>query len=356
MFGLTSPLLQTVSAVAAIVLPILALVLWSRRRPSRSRSRSIAAIIGRVALILACQAMAVLALFTYVNNANGFYTSWGDLLGTSSAAAADDGGAQVPVQAGSGTVEHLAAKDASGTSQDLLVWLPPGYDATRTEKYPVLMFLPGYRNSAEGVFNQYSFGDVASQLVSSAKVPPFVAVFAPIMIAPPRDTECVDVPGGPQAETWINTLVPQAMVAHYHVQPPGKHWAAMGWSTGGECAAKLALKFPERFSTGTSFGGNYRPYLDDTTGDLFGGNKQLENENSVLWLYKTYGTRGSKLLLIAGEQDTEAWPDAKAMAKATENDPSVKIITFPTGGHNFRNYASYLEQALLWVAAAGSFG
>lgn len=354
MLDLTSPFLQQLTLAAAVALPVVVVVLWSRRRAARTGWRSVAAVAGRVLLILGCQATAVLALFLYVNNANGFYTSWSDLLGVSSPA--EGPGPIAVVQPGSGTVEQLRVDDSSGTGHDLLVWLPPGYDAKRLHKYPVLMFLPGYRNSAAGVFNQYDFGTVASHLVSDGKVPAFVAVFAPIMIDAGRDTECVDVRGGPQAESWISTIVPEAVVEHYHVEEPGKHWAAMGWSTGGECAAKLALKFPTRFSTGTSFGGNYRPYLDRTTGDLFGGDKQFENENSVLWLYQTYGTRGTHLLLVAGKQDPDAWPDAKAMAKAIGDDPHVQLITFPTGGHNFHNYAGYLEQALLWVASAGSFG
>ena len=45
-------------------------------------------------------------------------------------------------------------------------------------------------------------------------------------VAPPRDTECTDVPAGPQALTFLAADVPEAMAASYRVQPRG--WGAIG--------------------------------------------------------------------------------------------------------------------------------
>jgi S-formylglutathione hydrolase FrmB len=257
---------------------------------------------------------------------------------------------------GAGSVEVMSVHATSGVTADTLVWLPPGYKASGQTKYPVVMFLPGQPSSPQHLFKEYDFATVASQAVTSGKVKPFVAVFPPIMIAPPRDTECVDVPGGPQAETWLTTDVPNALQAKYRVEPLGKHWSLLGWSTGALCVAKLLLKYPSDFSSAVSFGGEYDTYLDSTTGDLFGGNTQLRNENSPLWLYGQYGMRGGKLLMISGKQDIWAWNGTAQMAAATHADPNVTLTSFPTGGHNYRNYKAYLGPALEWLAKSGAAG
>ena len=43
---------------------------------------------------------------------------------------------------------------------------------------------------------------------------PMILVMLRPTVAPPRDTECVDVPGGPQTETFFAEDLPQA------VRPP----------------------------------------------------------------------------------------------------------------------------------------
>ena len=88
---------------------------------------------------------------------------------------------------------------------------------------------------------------------------------------------------------------------------------------------------------------------DRTTGNLFDGSRTLEHTNSPLWLYDHLGTHGLRMLLISGRQDREAWPSTQRMLQATSGNPDVSYIAFPTGGHNFHNYRSYLGQALQWA-------
>jgi pimeloyl-ACP methyl ester carboxylesterase len=218
------------------------------------------------------------------------------------------------------------------------------------------MFLPGQPNSPDGAFRHFDFGAIAGPLVASGKLPPFVAVFPTLMIAPPRDTECTDIPGGPRAETWLETDVPSFVTAHYRVLPPGPGWTLMGWSTGGFCAAKLLTAHPDRYSSAASFGGYYRPLQDRSTGDLFGGSRGLEDSNSPMWLYHRDLARGglgsARLLLIAGRQDQETWPETKAMIDLAGSDPAVYHLVFSTGGHNYHNYRRYLPDVLRWSATA----
>lgn len=349
-FELTGQPLLVLAIVVAALLPILAVFLWTRRRNETAHiAWRIAAVAGRLGIVLLAQVAAMSAIFLYVNDDYGFYASWSDLLGIQSRAPQTI--SVTNLNPGQGHLEVLPVKNSEGVDDDVLVWLPPGYNEMGDKKLPVVMFLPGQPSTASRTFNHFDFGTFATQEISSGKVKPFIGVFPPIMVSPPRDTECVDVPGGPQAETWLTTTVPQAVEAEYRAEPPGEHWAVLGFSTGALCAAKLVLRYPHEFKAGVAFAGEYEPYLDDTTGDLFQGDQQLRNENSSRWLYAKYGMRGSYLLMISSKQDLWAWRDTERMSSATTGDPNVALVTVPRGGHNFATYTAYVPTVLEWLAA-----
>ncbi|NJP83149.1 esterase family protein, partial [Streptomyces sp. AA8] len=62
-----------------------------------------------------------------------------------------------------------------------------------------------------------------------------------------RDTNCTDVPGGPQALTFFNEDVPLAVTDVYRASDAPGSWGAVGNSTGGYCALKLAMTNPARY-------------------------------------------------------------------------------------------------------------
>ncbi|MFT4225714.1 alpha/beta hydrolase [Micropruina sp.] len=352
MFELTGRPLQVMAVIAAVVLPLLSVYLWSRhRRRSSNPLLGVLAVAGRLGVILLAQLTAMLALFLYVNDQYDFYASWNDLLGIQDTAPQRLNPALL--DAGAGKVESMPVRNNLGVVDDVLVWLPPGYDAGAATKYPVLEFLPGQPSSPSLLFSHFNFGQVASEAITSGRVKPFVAVLPPIMISPPRDTECVDVANGPQASTWVTRTVPDALISHFHVQPMGAKWGIMGFSAGAQCAAKLTLRYPTQYKAAVALAGDYVPYTDDTTGDLFGNNRMLWNENSASWLYRSYGMRGSKLLMVASKQDGWSARPTEAMAKEARGDANVTTLMLPAGGHNYHTYAPYLPQSLTWLANQG---
>lgn len=174
MFQLTGNFILIASTILAIALPILAAVLWSRKPPaSGGRPVAVLKFLGRIGLILVAQVTAMAALFFYVNDQYGFYASWSDLLGLG-----HDTPARIvqvnELHPGTGKLEVLNVHAKSGVSADTLVWLPPGYDASGSTRYPVVMFLPGQPSHPQNLFNEYDFGDVASQAIAAGTVRPFV--------------------------------------------------------------------------------------------------------------------------------------------------------------------------------------
>jgi enterochelin esterase-like enzyme len=352
MFSLTARPLLVIAGVLAVLaaLGVVWLVYRATGLPPMRRKRRAAFVAGAVALAVLAPAFAVGATGLAVDHGNRIYASWAGLTGTGPAGVAIATGSLV--RPGQGSVQVVHVHGGSGVRDNqVLMWLPPGYDPHAAHPYPVVMFLPGQPSTPQGTFRRYAFARTATQLIHDHGVPPFVAVFPTLMIAPPRDTECTNVPGGPRAESWLNTVVPAYVGQHYRVQAPGRNWSVVGWSTGGFCAAKLLTAHPGRYGSATSFGGYFSPLQDHTTGSLFGGQARLYDRNSPMWLYTHHhGLRGSRLLIVAGRQDAESWPSSRRMLQLAGSDPAVSHLVFPTGGHHYENYRGYLARALVWGA------
>ncbi len=357
--SLTSRSLLVLSLVLAVLAPAVLAVLWrGRGRPPSSargsRGLPVLGVLGRFVGVGVCQALAMTTLFLYVNHLYTFYTSWADLVGRSAPVA----GIRTTglVAPGEGTIKVLTVPGGrtNDGSHQVLAWLPPGYDPSpsASTRYPVLMFLPGQPSDPVTTFRRFGFGAIAAQEVRDDKVPPFIAVFPPLMTDPPRDTECTNVPGGPQAETWLDHDVYRAVSTDLRTN--GKPWTEIGWSTGAFCAAKLLLAHPAQYRAAVGYGGYYAPLTDHTTGNLFDGNARLREENSPSWLYlHAGGMRGRRLLLVTGAQDLESYDQTRAFLDLAHGDPSVSSAVFGVGGHNYRNYRAYVPSSLEWLFGSG---
>ena len=348
---LTGAPLLVLASVAAVLGPA-ALVLWLRHahRDLRAGRAPWSRTLAHFGLVVGCQLLASAVLFLWVNVQYGFYTSWSDLLGRSGASEATiSGNTLVPKGDGRGQVVTVDGGPGGGGPHQVLVWLPRQYDqsaAART-RFPVVMVLPGQPSNPDVMYSHYAFGTVATQEIDSGRIRPFIAVFPPLMTNPPRDTECTDVAGGPQAETWLDRTVRGAIDRDFRVT--ARPWSLIGWSTGGFCAAKLLLRHPGHYQAAASLGGYFTPITDRTTGNLFGSRLPAEQRNSPLWLYRHGGLQDGRLLVVTGRQDTESYAASKVFLDASHGDPAVASLIFGVGGHNYHNYRVLLPAVLQWL-------
>jgi pimeloyl-ACP methyl ester carboxylesterase len=351
--SLTGTPLTTLLIVAAIALPIALALAW-RRLPDRTSGAVL-----RLSMIIGCQAVAILAAGVVLNRTFLFYDSWGELLGPgrddSGVVAITDNGQLVPGDGSQGRISILAVHGkVSGATDQVLVWLPPQYDASAAAgtKFPVLMVLPGQPGTPAGIFKILNLGTDAMEVIKSGQVRPFVAVLPPLSIAPPRDTECTDIPGGPQADSWLATDVKEAVIRHFRVTPA--HWSTIGWSTGAFCASKMLLRHPTSFVGAVSIGGYFNAEEDHSTGNLFNHSRVLRNENSPLWLIRHTLAYPVHLLIITSKGDRDSWDgvhyaDAQKAIAAAGGIPGVSTIVLQSGGHNFATYAPTVVPALAWL-------
>lgn len=170
-----------------------------------------------------------------------------------------------------GSLNHLALEGRrSNVTGDVWVWLPPQYqrDEMRTKRFPVLVVHSSYPGVGANSLLEAKSGLLAKLVdgVANGTLPPFVVV-APELTpyeqsrldgaADPEalDTECSDIPGHPRMQTFHNEDVREAVAATFRVAVEPASWALLGEGTGGLCAVKYALQYPQYYTAAASLSG-----------------------------------------------------------------------------------------------------
>ena len=112
--------------------------------------------------------------------------NWHDAIPGTAKASASDRYRAITVKAGSlKRVEVVGGggPGASALSRDLLVWLPPGYDAAenKSKTYPVLYMMDGQHlfEKIDGAPASWSADEAAAKLIESGKIEPLIIVGIP---------------------------------------------------------------------------------------------------------------------------------------------------------------------------------
>ncbi|MFI6514778.1 alpha/beta hydrolase [Spirillospora sp. NPDC050679] len=358
-----------VGLLCALAVAAFAGTLWLLPRINGGGRRRAAA---RAGLLAACQLFIVLALATAMNAYFVFYNSWSDLLGNV--------GGPVSVQGGRGaakaaagplprSVSPLAAQQGlrdpavdgqleqtvirgprTGLQVKAFVYLPAQYFQQRFKdhRFPVSLVLAGYPGDPRGIIERQELVKTAARDMRSGAIPPTVYVITRTMVAPPRDTQCTDVPGGPQAETFFSQDVPQALGATYRLATTAAGWGVLGQSAGGYCSVKLAMRHSDRFSAAASLGGYLRSIQDPTTGDLYGGSKAVRDDNDLLWRLEHLPPPPVSVLLASSKRE-EGYDQALKYVQLTK--PPLRTDTlFPEqGGHNFGTFRRLTPEIMRWM-------
>ncbi|ARP70842.1 esterase [Streptomyces pluripotens] len=368
--GLTSNKVLVLAMVAAAVLFIGTVWLWPRL--SRQSWRAVG---GRVGLMLSTQ----LALFASVglaaNQAFGFYASWADLFGreTGQGVVVDhstNGVTGGPLQVVSAAnVKGVRGSRPATTGQvqkvDIIgrrshiatpafVYLPPEYfqPQYRTRTFPAAVVLTGYPGTAKALVDKLHYPRTAQRLAKDGRMQPMILVMLRPTVAPPRDTECADIPGGPQTETFFAEDLPEAVLAHYRVGKRPGSWGIVGDSTGGYCALKLAMHHPGVYAAAAGLSPYYKAPIDPTTGDLFGGDRNLQNRADLWWLLKHEPAPDTSLLVTSSKLGEHNYKDTLKFIKRVQatNLTRISSIILDSGGHNFNTWRREIPATLQWMS------
>jgi S-formylglutathione hydrolase FrmB len=387
---LGTPLIVLLACVAVLT-PVATVVMWSRvRGPHAVRFAS------RAGMLVAGQLASVLLVAALANDYGEFYSSWADLAGNAggTASVSTFGSGRTAAQAASpaslvpdehgplgthvraGKLGRLHVLGVTGWSSraqwatrglvesvmvdglgsrltaPAYVYLPPQYfqPAWAHRRFPAVEVLSGYPGSAESLVNRVNYPQRALAAVLQHRSAPMIYVMLSSTVAPPRDTECTDVPNGPQVETFLDRELPSAVQASLRVR--AGDWGIMGDSTGGYCAAKILMTHYTVFRAGVSLSGYYGAREDVTTGNLWGGSKALRMQNDPELMLRLYPAPPVSLFVTISKQETgpNGYPGTRRFLSEVKPPMQVTAMILSHGGHNFRTWDRELPTALHWLS------
>ncbi|MET8945774.1 alpha/beta hydrolase-fold protein [Streptomyces sp. NPDC004542] len=384
--GLTSE--ATVYAMAALSAACVALLVWLWPRLARQGWRQV---LGRLAAIGVTQVAIIAAFACWLNSSYQFFGSWGELFGDTETTPV--GVTQASLGNGTGRGGPAGALIQPGTDEQLhrvsglpagpaavngrvesvkvigrrtgvvdpaFVYLPPQYfqKAYARQRFPVIVTLSGYPGSIFNLAEHLRVSQTAGQLQKSGQMQPTVMVMIRPTIAPPRDTECVDVPGGPQAETFLAKDLPEALKSVYRVGHDASAWGVMGYSSGGSCAMQLTMRNPGVYTTAGALSPDYEVKDDPTTGNLFGsGPSRVDrvHEHDLMWRLKHLPAPQVSVLVAESKHGERGYPRTLAFIDAVKAPMRVTSVQPDQGSHNFPTWVREMPAALKWMGRQLTF-
>ncbi|MEU6548703.1 alpha/beta hydrolase-fold protein [Streptomyces sp. NPDC046915] len=385
--GLTSE--ATVYVMAALSVVCVALLVWLWPRLARQGLRQV---LGRLAAIGVTQVALIAAFACWLNSSYQFFGSWGELFGDTETAPV--GVTQASIGNGTGRGVAVTGKLIQpGTNEQLnrvgglptgpaavngrvesvkvigrrtgvvdpaFVYLPPQYfqKAYARQRFPVIVALSGYPGSIFNLAEHLRVSQTAGQLQKSGQMQPTIMVMIRPTIAPPRDTECVDVPGGPLTETFLAKDLPDALKSAYRVGHDGSAWGVMGYSSGGSCALQLTMRNPGVYTTAGALSPDYKVKDDPTTGNLFGsGPSRIDrvNEHDLMWRLKHLPAPQVSVMVAESKHGERGYPQTLAFIKAAKAPMRVASIQPDQGSHNFPTWVREMPATLKWMGQQLTF-
>ncbi len=387
----------------------------SRRQPGRTgragyvrsaRAASLTArIAGRVALLTASQALVLAAFLVWLNSYFSFYGSWSDLLGNAATVTKTvkpdlrafgqahqtghlsgrlpkavqfygfglgpgHGQPGLPPRAAGPAVGHLIKLRGAArygmiaririrglrtglVSSSGYVYLPPQYfqRAYARDRFPAVLALTGYPGGARSIVDRLGLPLTASRLDAAHRARPVVYVMLDVSPLFPRDTECANVPAGPQVLTFFAVDVPIAMEHTFRVTTARAGWGTLGYSTGGYCAVKLAMLYPGTFSSAVSLAGYYVALRDSTTGNLYGSSTAYRHENDLDWRLTHLPAPPVSVLVTSSKVGESTYPGTLRFLHLIRAPMHGYSFIIPVGGHNFGVWSQELPPTLVWLTS-----
>ncbi|KJY42347.1 esterase [Streptomyces sp. NRRL B-1568] len=352
-----------VLVVVALALP---LTLWGRvGGPKLVRH------VVRFLMLLFAQVTAVTMVFVIVNNTNGLFDTWGDLLGTGNhvRAAADlgpdgTGGKGVDDEPkvvqkfkpasdkrmGAGVQETELKGRISGVEGEVYVWLPPQYDdpAYKDKKFPVAEVLPGFPGSAKAWFGTLDVAGQLKPMMEKGEVAPFIIVAPRTTLLGDVDSGCANVPGKVNADTWLSVDVRKMVTDTFRAADGPDGWAVAGYSAGAHCAAKLAIAHPDRYRAGVSLSGYNDPIGEPAS--LTAKTPELRDENNPWKMLQRAKTPPRVALFLSGAE-ADGYQAGMAIKQSAKPPTTVQVTLVPAGagGHGTAVWKRQVPDVFRWL-------
>lgn len=320
----------------------------------------------RVSLILISNVLVVSSVLISINKAGTFYASWSDFFGLQnnlkSEAISPENLASITkkdirkakhTKAGSLVFRKTITGLESGISARVFVVLSPKIAKYLEESngsnlgtdYQIIELFPGYPGVPETWLGALKGLNAIETLEKDNKIPPTIAIIPSINVVPGLDTECLNVPGTSEVETWLTRDI--KTFAQKFIGIDDRKWSAFGYSTGGWCAASLGIRHQDQFNKAVSLAGYFSPTF--SAGINSNERKYLRTEYDLVNTLKS-GTNSLQMLAIYSIQNDFETRSLFDFKKKIGDLLSLKTIEIPYGGHNIKTWQPYVFTGLEWIS------
>ena len=362
--------------LVVVTVGLLALTVWTWGWP---RLR----FVRRMATLGLTQLMIVLCVVAGINASQNFFVTWDDILEGGVAAdpqaapvvALPDNGQGLTNAAGTARYSQLGAAVAAAERAHRIkprggvmvstvirgkrtgyrlpsrIYFPSAYfdKSMANYEFPVVEFFTGYYGGLDIFQRTLGANNELDRLIEEKKIPPVLVVIPEQNPNLPRDSECVNAVRGDQAETYVALDVPDVVKSDLRASKDRNHWALMGYSTGGFCAANIAIHHSDLFSMVISLSGYFRPVTDTTTGDIYKGDKATKLANDPTHTIGLARRFPLSFYLATSTGDGEGMRGVKDFAPKIRKPDSVTKDVNGHGGHNFVTWKRAIPRAFEWL-------
>jgi hypothetical protein len=387
--ALTGTALLVVLLVLVAVMPAAVVWMWPRTHGNRWL------VVGqRVGLVVVAQLTALLLAAVALNDYGNFFSSWsqaaralfgstphtalgnqglGDLrsYGAPSAPAAPVSVTRVTVSASDRLPPELTPTrwskpadyqrvgalatmpllgPASQLEDKVAVYLPAAY-FTGARSLPLVEMITGYPSTYSSWTHRLHLPQQFVKGIDNHSMGPMVLVMTPVGLPYPLDSECTDAPGGPFAFTYFDKDLPAVMSSVLGLHPPAM--GAIGYSTGGYCATKLAMLDPSRFRAAVSMSGYFYAQPGKYSPSLYGGSRQVRHLNDLRWRLSHLPVPPASILVMTGTEELgpDGWvQNNKFLALVRPPMHAERFIVPVDFGHSYGTWTQEVSPALVWMS------
>lgn len=300
-------------------------------------------------------ALAMMLGMMLVNDHFGYYRTWGslstDLFGNTVSGSLPDVSTAKAARLGPGRLVSAQLDGPhSGIRRNAVVYLPPQYFDPKYNnvRFPVVELLHGTPGSPLQWQVALNISGVMNALIDQRRIGPTVVVM-PATYSGKTFTECLDSSRGLD-DTYLTEDVRTEMVRQFRVSNDAGQWGIGGFSSGGYCAANLALRHPAAFGAAASISGYYSTYKE-LAGEIIGSDPSLlaVNDPDQLAAHLTPGVGPLPAFWVSTGTDRVDEADAKKFVQLMSRLEPVQLLVQPNSGHQFYAWYYALPAALTWL-------
>jgi enterochelin esterase family protein len=233
----------------------------------------------------------------------------------------------------------LYPSKSNGVTRELTVYVPPGYDADSTRRYPVLYLLHGFANDHHSWHRYGRANDILDNLLAQHAIEPFIVVMPLGYGGASVNGDGTGIPPanagrfGGDASLYERDLLEDVIPmidAKYRTIADRTHRAIVGFSMGGGQAGRFGLSHLDTFSdigimsAGLGGGATTEP-LATLAANPAKANEQID----LLWI-------------ACGREDS-AMAGAKALHTALDTAGIKHTFLETEGAHHWRVWRRYLR-------------